>query len=91
MICEDRRGGLLIGGGAEMIRGREKFRQFWVASPEIEFRHVREKCFEANYSPKTCCSVKRIGESDRYSPSRTYCREIFLQASHEAGRRRLHE
>jgi thymidylate kinase len=43
VICEDRRSGLLIGGGAEMIRGREKFRQFWVASPEIEFRHVLAK------------------------------------------------
>ena len=43
VICEDRRSGLLIGGGEEMIRGRERFRQFWIASPEIEFRHVLAK------------------------------------------------
>lgn len=43
VICEDRRSGLLIGGGEEMIRGRERFREFWIASPEIEFRHVLAK------------------------------------------------
>ena len=70
VICEDRRNGLLIGSGQEMTKGRRKFRELWVASQEIEFRHVlAKKAWKQKVSPK---QARRLNDlAHQIGPART--------------------